>query len=343
MSEQYKQAGVDLEAGYDVVRRIKPHVHATKRKGSMGDIGSFGGLFDLSSLSYKKPVLVSGTDGVGTKLLIAIEMDKHDTIGIDLVAMSVNDVVVQGAEPLFFLDYIAVNKNNPAQIESIVKGVATGCQMANCSLIGGETAEMPDVYPVGHYDLAGYATGVIEKDEIIHTSQVQIGDIAIGLPSSGVHSNGFSLVRKIVHKDHQIPLSTYYAELQCTIGEALLTPTVIYVKPILSLLRQYQGHIHGIAHITGGGFYENIPRCLPNNMGITIEKKNLPQLPILTLLQQLGKLDDSTCFNVFNQGIGMVIIVDKNKSDYIFNTLLHEQQKPIWMGEVTSTLGVKIV
>ena len=253
MAQHYEDAGVNLEAGYEVVHRIKSHVRSTERKGSMGSIGSFGGMFDLSALNLKEPILVSGTDGVGTKLKIAFAMDKHDTIGIDAVAMCVNDVLAQGAEPLIFLDYIATGHNIPAQIEAIVSGVAEGCRQAGCALVGGETAEMPGMYENGEYDIAGYTTGVVEKSKLIDGTKVKEGDVLIGIASSGVHSNGYSLVRKIV-KDANLDLHKIYPELDehKTLGEVLLTPTKIYVKSVLEVIRQVD--VHGVAHITGGGF-----------------------------------------------------------------------------------------
>ena len=269
MAKSYEEAGVRLEAGYESVKRIKKHIAATNRPGMMGNIGSFGGMFDLASLNYKEPVLVSGTDGVGTKLKIAFMMDKHDTIGQDAVAMCVNDVLAQGAAPLFFLDYIAVGKNEPAKIEAIVKGVADGCVMSNCALIGGETAEMPDMYSEDEYDIAGFTVGAVEKSKLIDGSKVRMGDLLIGLASSGVHSNGFSLVRKIVFKDNQLDLNKQYEGLPDTLGNVLLTPTRIYVKPVLQVLEQVD--IHAICHITGGGFDENIPRVLQPGQGIFVQ------------------------------------------------------------------------
>ena len=260
MSKAYQDAGVQLEAGYESVRLIKKHISRTNRPGMMGNIGSFGGMFDLASLGYKEPVLVSGTDGVGTKLKLAFMMDRHDTIGQDAVAMCVNDVLAQGAAPLFFLDYIAVGKNEPSKIEAIVKGVADGCVLSNCALIGGETAEMPDMYDVDEYDIAGFTVGAVEKACLIDGSKVNVGDTLIGLASSGVHSNGFSLVRKIVFKDNQLDINKKYDTLPDTLGNVLLTPTRIYVKPVLEVLKNVD--IHAICHITGGGFDENIPRAL---------------------------------------------------------------------------------
>ena len=341
MSNNYKAAGVDLEAGYEVVSRIKKHVKRTDRPGVMGSIGSFGGLFDLASLNYKQPVLVSGTDGVGTKLKIAMMMNKHDTIGIDVVAMCVNDVLAQGAKPLFFLDYVAVGKNHPEVIENIVKGVADGCVMANCALIGGETAEMPDMYSEDEYDVAGFTVGVVEKDRIIEPSKVNVGDIVIGLASSGVHSNGFSLVRKIVLKDNKIDLNTYYDELNMSIGEALLQPTKIYVRSVSEVIDNVD--VHGIAHITGGGFYENMPRCLQDNQGISIDKNSFEVLPIFKVLQNLSNMEDSEMYNVFNMGIGMIVIVDPKDADKTLEILHKNGEKANIIGNVTDRAGIEIL
>lgn len=265
MAQSYEKAGVNLEAGYEVVRRIKKHVASTSRLGVMGNIGAFGGMFDLSALKVKEPVLVSGTDGVGTKLKLAFEMDKHDTIGIDAVAMCVNDVLAQGAEPLVFLDYVAVGRNEPQKIEAIVAGVADGCRQAGCALVGGETAEMPGMYAEGEYDIAGFTVGVVEKSQLIDGSKVRAGDVLVGVASSGVHSNGFSLVRKIV-ADNCLNLRESYPELSNKqLGEVLLTPTKIYVKQVLEVVRNCD--VHGISHITGGGFDENIPPHPPRGAG----------------------------------------------------------------------------
>lgn len=270
MAQSYEKAGVNLEAGYEVVRRIKKHVASTSRLGVMGNIGAFGGMFDLSALKVKEPVLVSGTDGVGTKLKLAFEMDKHDTIGIDAVAMCVNDVLAQGAEPLVFLDYVAVGRNEPQKIEAIVAGVADGCRQAGCALVGGETAEMPGMYAEGEYDIAGFTVGVVEKSQLIDGSKVRAGDVLVGVASSGVHSNGFSLVRKIV-ADNCLNLRESYPELSNKqLGEVLLTPTKIYVKQVLEVVRNCD--VHGISHITGGGFDENIPRILHEGQGLEIDE-----------------------------------------------------------------------
>lgn len=306
MAQSYENAGVNLEAGYEVVHRIKKHVASTERHGSMGNIGSFGGMFDLSALNIKEPVLVSGTDGVGTKLKIAFALDKHDTIGIDAVAMCVNDVLAQGAEPLVFLDYVALGHNTPAKVEAIVAGVAEGCRQAGCALVGGETAEMPGMYEGEEYDIAGYTTGVVEKSKLIDGTKVSVGDVLVGISSSGVHSNGFSLVRKIV-KDAGKDLHTKYEELSAdkTLGEVLLTPTRIYVKQVLDVIRNCD--VHGVAHITGGGFDENIPRIFKPGQGFCIEEGTWEILPVFRCLEKWGGVPHREMFNIFNMGIGMVI------------------------------------
>ena len=312
MAESYEKAGVNLEAGYEVVRRIKSHVASTARAGVMGNIGAFGGMFDLASLGVKEPVLVSGTDGVGTKLKLAFAMDKHDTIGIDAVAMCVNDVLAQGAEPLFFLDYVAVGHNEPAKIEAIVAGVAEGCRQAGCALIGGETAEMPGMYAEGEYDIAGFTCGVVERSKLIDGSKVKVGDALVGIASSGVHSNGFSLVRKIL-ADNALDLDKRYDELGGrTLGEALLAPTRIYVKQVLEVVRNCD--VHGISHITGGGFDENIPRILHEGQGLEIEEGSWEILPLFRLLEQWGGIPHREMFNIFNMGIGMVIALDAGEA-----------------------------
>jgi len=307
MAQTYEQSGVSLEAGYESVRRIKKHVAKTERLGTMGNIGSFGGMFDLSLLNYKEPVLISGTDGVGTKLKLAFLLNKHDTVGQDAVAMCVNDVLAQGAQPLFFLDYIAVGKNNPAQIEQIVQGVADGCVLANTALIGGETAEMPDMYQNGEYDIAGFTVGVVEKSKLIDGSKVEVGNILIGLQSSGIHSNGFSLVRKIVLKDHHLDLYQHFNELSGTLGEILLTPTKIYVKSVLEVLKSVD--VHAICHITGGGFDENIPRILQENQSVEIIENSWEKLPIFNFLEKWGNIPHREMFNIFNMGIGMILVI----------------------------------
>ena len=338
MSKAYQDAGVQLEAGYESVRLIKKHIARTNRPGMMGNIGSFGGMFDLASLGYKEPVLVSGTDGVGTKLKLAFMMDRHDTIGQDAVAMCVNDVLAQGAAPLFFLDYIAVGKNHPAKIEAIVKGVADGCVLSNCALIGGETAEMPDMYDEDEYDIAGFTVGAVEKSRLIDGSKVNVGDILIGLASSGVHSNGFSLVRKIVLKDNHLDLNTQYDTLPDTLGNVLLTPTRIYVKPVLEVLKNVD--IHAICHITGGGFDENIPRALRSGQGIFVDEHNWEKPAIFPFLEKYGKVDHREMFNVFNMGIGMVLMVDPKDADRTVAMFNELGEKAYVIGNVTDREGV---
>lgn len=341
MAVNYEEAGVSLEAGYEVVRRIKQHVASTKRSGMMGGIGSFGGMFDLSVLGLKEPVLVSGTDGVGTKLKIAFAMDKHDTIGIDAVAMCVNDVLAQGAEPLFFLDYVALGRNIPEKVEAIVSGVAEGCRQAGCALIGGETAEMPGMYADGEYDIAGYTTGVVEKSRLIDGTKVKAGDVLVGIASSGVHSNGFSLVRKIVSDAGQ-ELDRPCPELGGRIlGEVLLTPTNIYVKEVLEVIRSCD--VHGVAHITGGGFDENIPRILRPGQGIEVREGSWEILPIFRALEAWGKVPHREMFNIFNMGIGMVLALDASEADAAVSILERAGRKASVIGCVTDREGVDIV
>ena len=338
MSEHYAKSGVNLQAGYESVSRIRPHIERTRRLGMMDNIGSFGGLFDLTRLNVSEPVLISGTDGVGTKLKIAFMTGKHDTIGIDAVAMCVNDILAQGAQPLFFLDYIAIGKNNPDTIEAIVKGVADGCFTANCALIGGETAEMPDMYSKDEYDIAGFCVGVAEKSKLILPEHVRVKDVIIGLASSGLHSNGFSLVRKILFKDHALDPMMKFGET--TLGETLLTPTRIYVRAVLPLIEQ--GKIHGIAHITGGGFIENAPRCIQDDQGILIHKGSWPIPPIFTYLQDLGRIEEEQMFQVFNMGIGMMLSVDPQDVDEVMEYLDSHHEHPYVIGEITNTPGVVI-
>lgn len=312
-SDIYAKAGVDITAGYKSVELIKKHIAKTNIKGVISSIGGFGGLFELDLKGIKKPVLVSGTDGVGTKLKIAFLMNKHDTIGIDCVAMCVNDIICVGAKPLIFLDYIACGKNYPEKISEIVKGISKGCVQSNCALIGGETAEMPDFYAKDEYDLAGYSTGIVDKSKIINNSLIKKGDIIIALSSSGIHSNGFSLVRKILNINNS-NINNVVKELgKKSIGEILLTPTKIYVKPILKLLKKIK--VKGISHITGGGFYENIPRCIPNRLCAEIEKNKIKILPIFKYIQKIGNIEDRDMFNTFNMGVGMCIIVSKKDAE----------------------------
>ena len=340
MAESYEKAGVNLEAGYEVVRRIKKHVASTERLGVMGNIGAFGGMFDLSALNVKEPVLVSGTDGVGTKLKLAFELDKHDTIGIDAVAMCVNDVLAQGAEPLYFLDYVAVGSNEPAKIEAIVSGVADGCRQAGCALIGGETAEMPGMYGEGEYDIAGFTCGVVEKSKLIDGSKVAVGDVLIGIASSGVHSNGFSLVRKIV-KDANLNLSEKYSEFGGkTLGEVLLAPTKIYVKPVLEVVANCD--VHGISHITGGGFDENIPRIVKAGQGIEVQEGSWNILPIFSFLEKHGQINHREMFNIFNMGIGMVIALSENEVSKALEILAARGEKASVIGRIVVGEGVVI-
>lgn len=334
MSEAYKNAGVDIAAGNEAVERMKSHVKRTFRPEVMTDLGGFGALFGLNKNKYEEPVLVSGTDGVGTKLKIAFAMDKHDTIGIDAVAMCVNDIVVQGAEPLFFLDYLACDKVIPAKIESIVAGIADGCQESGCALIGGETAEMPGMYAEGEYDIAGFTVGVVDKSKIVNGSTIKAGDVVIGLAASGVHSNGFSLVRKTLLEDHSYSLHDNVPELNNEVlGEVLLTPTKLYVKPVLALLEQV--NVKGMAHITGGGFIENIPRVLPEGVNVNVEYGTWPILPIFSLLQQKGNVSNKDMFTTFNMGIGLVIVVAENEVDKAIEVLTGAGEAPYVIGKVT--------
>jgi phosphoribosylformylglycinamidine cyclo-ligase len=334
MENAYAKAGVDVTAGYEVVERIKKHVKRTERLGVMGTLGGFGGCFDLSELNVKEPVLISGTDGVGTKLMIAINENKHDTIGIDCVAMCVNDIVAQGAEPLYFLDYIATGKNQPEQLEQVVTGVAEGCVQAKMALVGGETAEMPGMYGTGEYDLAGFAVGVAEKSQLITGMDIQEGDLLIGLPSSGIHSNGYSLVRKIFYETHQLSGEACLPELnEKRLGEELLTPTKIYVKQVLPLIKQQL--VKGIAHITGGGFVENIPRMLPENLAAEITLGSWPMLPIFPALEKYGRIPSKEMYEIFNMGIGMVLAVAPEKADTV-RTILDEMNEASYIiGKVT--------
>ncbi|MBQ3197672.1 MAG: phosphoribosylformylglycinamidine cyclo-ligase [Alistipes sp.] len=340
MAKSYENAGVNLEAGYEVVRRIKSHVKSTARTGVMGNIGAFGGMFDLASLNIKEPILVSGTDGVGTKLKLAFEMDKHDTIGIDAVAMCVNDVLAQGAEPLFFLDYVAVGHNEPAKIEAIVASVAEGCRQAGCALIGGETAEMPGMYGGGEYDIAGFTCGVVEREKLIDGSKVNVGDVLIGIASSGVHSNGFSLVRKIV-SDNNFDLHQPHADLgEKPLGEVLLTPTRIYVKQVLEVIRQC--NVHGISHITGGGFDENIPRILKDGQGVEVQEGSWDILPVFRFLEKWGGVSHREMFNIFNMGVGMVIALDASEADKAIEILTAAGEKASVIGRIIEGEGVTI-
>lgn len=311
-SESYKDAGVDITAGYEAVKLMRGHIAKTLTKGALSDIGGFGGLFELDLQGILNPILVSGTDGVGTKLKLAFLTGIHNTVGIDCVAMCVNDVVCSGAKPLFFLDYIALGKNVPERVASIVEGVAEGCVQAGCALIGGETAEMPGFYPEDEYDMAGFSVGIVDKAKIVDKSSVTVGDKIIALPSTGVHSNGFSLVRKVfdVNKEN---LAVFYDELGTTLGEALLTPTKIYVKPILALNNEVR--LKSVSHITGGGFYENLPRSIPENLTAKIDGNLLNILPIFKLIQKAGNISDHDMFNTFNMGVGMIVVVSPEEAD----------------------------
>ena len=341
MAISYEKAGVNLEAGYEVVSRIKKHVASTQRPGSMGGIGSFGGMFDLASLGIREPILVSGTDGVGTKLKIAFAMDRHDTVGIDAVAMCVNDVLAQGAEPLIFLDYVAVGHNEPAKIEAIVAGVAEGCRQAGCALVGGETAEMPGMYEGGEYDIAGYTTGVVEKSRLIDGSKVSEGDVLVGIASTGVHSNGFSLVRKVV-ADAGLSYQDSIPEFGGRkLGDVLLTPTRIYVKQVLDVIRNCD--VHGVAHITGGGFDENIPRILRPGQGIEIKEGSWEILPVFRCLEKWGAIPHREMFNIFNMGIGMVLALRADEADKAVGILEKYGEKASVIGRITGTPGVNII
>jgi len=327
----YKDAGVDVEAGYEAVKLMRKHVKRTFRPEVLADIGGFGGLFAIDKNKYNDPVLVSGTDGVGTKLRIAFMMDKHDTVGIDCVAMCVNDIICSGAEPLFFLDYIATGKNRPEKIAEIVKGVADGCVAAGCALIGGETAEMPGFYAEDEYDIAGFAVGIVDKSRIINGSRICEGDRLVGFASSGLHSNGFSLVRKLLNLNPQ-KLLEYVELFGTTLGEELLKPTMIYVKTVDSLREKFD--IKGIANITGGGFIENIPRMLPESLRARINKGSWPVLPIFNLLQKNGNIGERDMYNTFNMGIGMVIAVDPDKADEVVAFLEIQDTQAYVIGEV---------
>ncbi|HPQ45559.1 MAG TPA: phosphoribosylformylglycinamidine cyclo-ligase [Syntrophales bacterium] len=329
----YRDAGVDIDKASDFIDRIKPLIKPTLRKGSIGEIGNFGGLFHLDPDKYKNPLLVSTTDGVGTKLKIAFMLDQHNTIGIDLVAMNVNDLIVQGAEPLFFLDYIATGKLSVETSVQVVEGIAKGCIEAGCALIGGETAEMPGFYEDDTYDLAGFSVGVVEYDNVIDGSAIRIGDSIIGLASSGIHSNGYSLVRKVLFEQAGLGVNDTVEGLEDSIGIELLRPTKIYVKPILNLIKNFD--IRGIAHITGGGLTENIPRILPQGCSVVIEKESWEPLPIFKIIQKMGGVDDSEMLRVFNMGIGMVIIVPEKDSREIIDHLERLGEQAYVIGRIT--------
>ena len=333
-SESYKEAGVDITAGYKAVELMKQHIARTMTKGALSDIGGFGGLFELDLEGIAKPVLVSGTDGVGTKLKMAFLMDKHDTVGIDCVAMCVNDIICCGAKPLFFLDYIAVGKNYPEKVAQIVSGVAEGCVQSGAALIGGETAEMPGFYAENEYDLAGFSVGVVDKNKILDNKTIQPGDAIIALPSSGVHSNGFSLVRKVFDVE-KADIHTKVDELGASIGETLLTPTKIYVKPMLALFEQL--HVKAVSHITGGGFYENIPRSIPKGLCAKIEKNAVKVLPIFDLIAKTGNISERDMFNTFNMGVGMSVVVSKEDAEKAISILNENGEKAYIMGEIVAS------
>ena len=339
-SDSYKQAGVDITAGYRAVELMKKHIARTNNEGVYSGVGGFGGLYLPSLAGMKKPVLVSGTDGVGTKLKIAFLMDRHDTVGIDCVAMCVNDVICCGAKPMFFLDYIACGKNLPERIEQIVAGVAEGCVQSGSALIGGETAEMPGFYPEDEYDLAGFSVGIVDEEKIINKETIVPGDVILGLKFSGVHSNGFSLVRKVFDVENRELKAPLEALGGRSLGETLLTPTRIYVKPVLALMERVQ--VKGVSHITGGGFYENIPRSLPEGICASIEKVKVPVLPVFRMIAREGQIDERDMFNTFNMGIGMSLVVAKDDADRAMEALRAAGEEPVLLGETIPGEGVKL-
>ena len=332
MAKSYKEAGVNITLANQVVKRMKPLISKTSIPGVLGEIGGFGGLFSLAEYKYKEPVLVSGTDGVGTKLKIAFDLKKHDSVGIDLVAMCVNDIITCGAKPLFFLDYISIGKLSEGIAINLIKGISEGCKMADCALLGGETAEMPGFYPEGEYDLAGFAVGIVDRKKIIESKNIKEGDIVIGLASNGLHSNGFSLVRKVLLEEKKYKLEEKLTVLKSTLGKELLRPTRIYVKPILHLLGKYK--ILGIAHITGGGLIENIPRILPEGFSIQIDQKSWPKPPIFSLIQKEGNITEQEMYRTFNMGIGMVLIVSESGSGKILEELKAMNYESYIIGQV---------
>ncbi len=331
-SEAYAAAGVDITAGYRAVELMKRHIAKTVTPGVCSDVGGFGGLFELDLTGIRRPVLVSGTDGVGTKLKLAFLMDKHDTVGVDCVAMCVNDIICCGAKPLFFLDYIACGRNVPERIEQIVKGVCDGCVQAGCALIGGETAEMPGFYPENEYDLAGYSTGVVDRDRILNNAETEPGDVVIALPSSGVHSNGFSLVRKVFDVEHTDLTAPVEALGGKSLGETLLTPTRIYVKPMLALMDKIR--VKGVSHITGGGFYENIPRMIPEGLCARIREQDVRVLPIFDLIERVGGVSRRDMFNTFNMGVGMCLTVSAKDADAALAVLREQGEDAYVLGEI---------
>ena len=333
-SNSYKEAGVDITAGYRAVELMKKHIARTATPGAISDVGGFGGLYLPSIAGMKEPVLVSGTDGVGTKLKLAFLLDRHDTVGIDCVAMCVNDIVCCGASPMFFLDYIALGKNIPEKVADIVSGIAEGCVQAGCALVGGETAEMPGFYPEDEYDVAGFSVGIIDRDKIIDKSSVAAGDVIIALPSSGVHSNGFSLVRKVLDIENS-NITARVDELGCGIGEALLTPTKIYVKPMLSLFNELT--VKAVSHITGGGFYENIPRSLPEGKSAKIEKSAVKTPAIFEIIKKAGDIDERDMFNTFNMGVGMSAVVSAEDADKAVSILKSNGEDAYILGEIVDS------
>ncbi|CAH1223653.1 Phosphoribosylformylglycinamidine cyclo-ligase [Paenibacillus plantiphilus] len=340
MAEAYKEAGVDIAAGNEAVERMKKHVKRTFRPEVMAELGGFGGLFGLNKDKYEEPVLVSGTDGVGTKLMVAFAMDKHDTIGIDAVAMCVNDIIVQGAEPLFFLDYLACGKVEPAKIEAIVKGISDGCVQSGCALIGGETAEMPGMYQGDEYDIAGFTVGIVDKKKMIDGSTIAPGDVVLGLASSGIHSNGFSLVRKLLLEKSGYSLNDTLPELGGKgLGEVILEPTRIYVKPVLELINRVT--VKGMAHITGGGFIENIPRVLPEGVNVNVEYGTWPIQPIFKLMQEKGSITNRDMFTTFNMGVGMIVVVAADQADEALRIAAELGEEAYRIGTVTE--GSRIV
>ena len=332
-SESYAAAGVDITAGYRSVELMKQYVARTMNEHCIGGLGGFGGLFELDCTGMEHPVLISGTDGVGTKLRIAMLLDKHDTIGIDCVAMCVNDIICCGAKPLFFLDYIAIGKNEPEKVATLVSGVAEGCVQSGCALIGGETAEHPGTMSADDYDLAGFAVGIVDRAKIIDHDRMRPSDVVIALTSSGIHSNGYSLVRKVFNVEHA-DLGAYVDELGCTLGEELLRPTKIYVKPVLAAMDV--ADVHGVSHITGGGFYENIPRCIPDGLCAKIDKSALRTPPIFSMLQRMGSIPEHDMFNTYNMGVGMTMIVAKDDADKALAALKENGQDAYVIGEVVS-------
>lgn len=343
MSNAYEKAGVNIEAGYESVKRMKSHVERTERLGVMGSFGGFGGMFDLSALNYKEPVLISGTDGVGTKLKLAFMADQHDTIGVDCVAMCVNDIVAQGAEPLYFLDYVALGKAVPAKVEAIVKGIADGCVQSGAALIGGETAEMPGLYEEDEYDLAGFAVGACEKSDIVTGEKVVEGDVLVGIASSGIHSNGFSLVRKIVLEDAGYTVNDKIEGYEAlgTVGEALLEPTKIYAKPVLEMHRELD--VHSMGHITGGGFFENLPRMLPEGLAAEVTLESWEVLPVFKMLKEKGQLTDKDLYSVFNMGVGFVIALPEAEAARAIEIAEAHGEKAYTIGRVIQGEGVAFV